>query len=97
MIFGILWLTAFLEHCNIHILLVSVAQYYFSSDASGDGSADVCTAAKYSVTCHSGSMALGSFIIAVIRFIRLCLLYAAKQMEKTGGDNQVAKAVVACA
>jgi len=78
MIFGIIWLTAFLEQCSSFVLLVSVASYYFSSDASGDGSADVCYAYYASFMCHTGSIAFGSFIIAVVRFIRLVFLYLAK-------------------
>lgn len=78
MLFGVLWMTAFLEYCSTFILLCSAASYYFNSDANNEGSADVGYAFHAAFMCHSGSIAIGSFVIAVIRFIRICFLYAAK-------------------
>lgn len=41
MLFGVLWITAFLEYCSTFILLTSAASYYFDSDKDNEGSADV--------------------------------------------------------
>ena len=46
--------------------------------------------------CHSGSIAIGAFIIAIIRFIRIVFLYLAKKAEAASGDNQAVKMLVAC-
>ena len=41
MLFGVLWMTAWLEYANSYVLYMSVATYYFSSDASTEGEAEV--------------------------------------------------------
>jgi hypothetical protein len=81
MLFGILWVTAFFEYCSTFVIMVSASTYYFNSDPHNEGAAEVDMGFKYCVT-HFGSLAIGSFIIAVIRFIRIVFMYLAKQAEK---------------
>lgn len=49
-------------------------------------------------TCryHLGSIAFGSFIIAVIQFIRAVLEYVDRQMKTTNPNNMVTKYLMAC-
>jgi len=77
MFFGILWVTAFFEYCSTFVIMVSASTYYYNSDAHNDGSAEVDLGFKYCLV-HFGSLAIGSFIIAVIRFIRIVFMYLAK-------------------
>ena len=77
MLFGVLWMTAWLEYCSRFIILTSAASYYFDSSAENDGSADVGYAFHAAFVNHAGSIAIGAFIIAVVRFIRICFLYFA--------------------
>jgi hypothetical protein len=77
MFFGILWVTAFFEYCSTFVVMVSASTYYFNSDAHNDGSAEVDLGFKYCLT-HFGSIAIGSFLIALIRFIRIVFMYLAK-------------------
>lgn len=46
---------------------------------------------------HLGSIALGSFIIAVIQFIRAVLEYVDRQMKTANPGNVVLKYLMACA
>jgi hypothetical protein len=94
MLFGILWICAFFEYASTFIVMVSAATYYFNSDASMEGDAEVQTGFNWAFSYHAGSIAIGSFVIAIIRFIRIVFVYAAQQMEKASGDNQAVKAIV---
>ena len=40
------------------------------------------------VRYHLGTVAFGSFIIALIQFIRMIMKYVEKQLKKRGADNQ---------
>lgn len=94
MLFGILWVTAFFEYCSTFVVMVSASTYYFNSTPHEDGEAEVQLGFVYCFL-HFGSLAIGSFIIALIRFIRIVFLYMAKQAEKQSGDNPVIKGIVA--
>ena len=41
MVFGILWICAWLDYCSTFIVMVSSATYYFNSNAKFEGSAEV--------------------------------------------------------
>jgi len=90
MFFGILWITAFFEYCSTFVIMVSASTYYFNSDKDNEGSAEVGVGFKYAAL-HSGSIAIGAFIIAVIRFIRIVFMYLARKAEQQSGENIVVK------
>jgi solute carrier family 44 (choline transporter-like protein), member 2/4/5 len=99
MLFGILWITAFFEYCSTFVVMVSASSYYFNSGPEfeePEGSAEVGAGFKYAFL-HQGSIAIGSFIIALIRFIRIVFMYLAREAEKQSGDNAAVKAIVRCA
>lgn len=59
--------------------MLSAATYYFnSSREKGEGSAEVMTAINFTYKYHIGSLAMGSFIIALIQFIKFVFLYVAQ-------------------
>jgi hypothetical protein len=74
--------------------MVSAATYYFNSDAANEGDAEVGTGVSWAFNYHAGSIAVGAFVIAVIRFIRIVFMYLAQQAEKASGDNQAVKIIV---
>lgn len=43
-----------------------------------------------------GSLAVGSFIIGVIRFVKIVFLYAARLAAKSSGENKVSEAALKC-
>lgn len=96
MLFGILWITAWIEYANCFVVMVGAATYYFDSNPQKEGSASICRGFKFAYMNHAGSIAMGAFIIAVIRFIRIVFVYLAKKLEKASGDNQLVKCMVAC-
>jgi hypothetical protein len=96
MLFGLLWIQAFLEYACRFIVMVAASTYYFNStieDGEDGGEADVSVGFKYALV-HSGSIALGSFIIAVVQMIRIVFMYVAQKAKEASGDNQVVKLVI---
>jgi solute carrier family 44 (choline transporter-like protein), member 2/4/5 len=77
MLFGVLWVTAWFEYCSTFIVMVSAATYYFNSDAAYEGDAEVGTGISWAFNYHAGSIAIGAFVIALIRFIRIVFVYLA--------------------
>jgi hypothetical protein len=69
--FGLLWIIAFFNAQQSMIVMVSACTYYFDSDKDKDGYADVGMGIKFAWVYHVGSLALGSFIIAVVEFLRI--------------------------
>lgn len=94
MLFGVLWICAWFEYCSTFVVMVSAATYYFNSDANYDGDAEVGTGFEWAFKYHAGSIAIGAFVIAVIRFIRIVFVYLAQQAEQASGDNAAVKAMV---
>lgn len=82
MFFGILWVTAWLEYMCKFIIMVSASTYYFNSKGSAgeEGEAEVGTGFAYAIK-HTGSLAIASFIIAVVRLIRTIFYYVARKLE----------------
>lgn len=97
MLFGILWITSFFNYCSTFVVMVSASTYYFNSSPEEEGSAEVGLGFDWAFNYHMGSIALGSFIIACIKFIRIVFVYLAQQAEEASGDNQVVHYIVACA
>jgi len=77
--------------------MVSACTYYFDSNSEKDGYANVGMGVKYAWVYHIGSLAFGSFIIALIEFIRIVFMTLAEQAEKASGNNPAVKAVVCIA
>jgi len=69
--FGLLWILNFIVAKTNFITMCSASSYYFSSSAEEEGSAEVMQSVKFAYFNHFGSIALGSFIIALIQFIRI--------------------------
>jgi len=74
-LFAMLWLTAFFEYCSKYVVLASAATYYFDSHAGKEGEANVCLGFNLAFLKHTGSIASGAFVIALIRFIKFVFYY----------------------
>lgn len=101
MFFGFLWLMALIDYLARFVIIVSASTYYFNhkrGDAEENSdAAEVCYGFKCAYLHHFGSICVGSFVIALIRFIKYVFYYFAKKLEKTSGDNGLVKCVVGCA
>lgn len=100
MFFGLLWITAFIDYCSRMVIIVGATTYYFNNHRDRpdeEASADICFGFKCAYVHHPGSIAMGSFIIALIRFIRFVFYTMAKKAEQLSGDNGAVKCLVKCA
>lgn len=100
MIFGFLWLTAFIEYASRFVVIVGACTYYFNNHrdrSEEEKGAEIMFGVKCAYYHHMGSVAFGAFIIALVRFVKLIFYYLAKKAEKASGDNPAIKVAVACA
>jgi solute carrier family 44 (choline transporter-like protein), member 2/4/5 len=97
MLFGILWVMAWWTYSAKFVVMAAATTYYFNSNAETEGQAELLYSFKLAHIYHTGSIAAGAFIIAVIEFIKIIFLYFAKKAEKASGGNKLIKAVVCVA
>jgi len=99
MLFGILWVMAWWTYSAKFVVMAAATTYYFNCTEANEyaGSAELCYSVKLAHIYHTGSIACGAFIIALIEFIKFVFLYLAKKAEKASGGNKLIKAVVCVA
>ena len=89
MFFGIIWIVCFISAKTNFVTMMSVCTYYFSIKAGEDKKdpeADVGLSLKYSFLYHIGSLACGSFILALITFARIWA-WIIENTAKRAGDK----------
>ena len=101
MIFGIVWLLAFVIAVNEFVIIVSAVTWYYSDKTVPDddgipGDSDVWYGFKWAFKYHMGSIALGSLMLACIWIIRAIMEYIGKKMQDASGDNGCTKCLVSC-
>ena len=79
MFFGLLWILAFFNAQQSFIVMVSGCSYYFDSNKEKEGNADVGMGVKMAWVNHIGSLAFGSFIVAVVEFLRIVVATIVEQ------------------
>jgi len=91
--FGLVWFVFFLQASNNYVVMVTAATYYFTSNREKYGSGQVSTGLRWAWVHNFGSIAFGSFIIAVIFTIRVIVYYICKKAESASGDNAFVKCI----
>lgn len=92
-VLGVLWALFFISGMAQMILAATFATWYWTFHKS-DVPFFVLTRSFFmSITYHSGTVAFGSLIISIVRFIRLILDFIEKQ-AKQYGDSSVAKCLM---
>jgi hypothetical protein len=95
-LFGGLWVNAFLIGCFQFIVAAACAVWYFSHTSDTAGSGSIWMGIKWILRYHLGSVAFGSFIIAVVQFIRLIFEYYRQKIQAANKDNPVVKFLLCC-
>jgi hypothetical protein len=90
--FCFLWNNAFLIATGQFIIAVAVGIWFFAPRGQKNKQKTVRTGVWYCFRYHLGSLALGSFILAVVQFIRYALMYFEKQAS--AAKNRVAAIVM---
>lgn len=101
-LFGLFWFCALCIAIQKFITNATTCMWFFSgqgSDNSDDatGQVSILLAVKWAMFKHIGSLAMGSFLIAVVTMIKVVFEYFAAQQEKVAGkDNVVFKCLACC-
>ncbi|GFO29553.1 choline transporter-like protein 2 [Plakobranchus ocellatus] len=95
MLFMLLWGLNFIVALGHMTLAGAFASYYWAWEKPRDIPAFPLTSSVYrSIRYHLGSLAFGSFIIAVVQMIRIALEYLEYKLKDA--DNKVAKFIIKC-
>ncbi|GBF99304.1 choline transporter-like [Raphidocelis subcapitata] len=90
-LFGLLWGGQFIVGLSGVTVAGAVASYYWArGGAEGMPRFPVVRALRRTVAYHLGSIALGSFVIAVVQFVRLLLDYADKKTRRLQAESKIA-------
>ena len=100
-LFGLFWFCALCIAIQKFITNATTCMWFFSgqgSDNSDDatGQVSIMLAVNWAIFKHIGSLAMGSFLIAVVTMIKVVFEYMAAQQEKVAGKDNVAFKCIAC-
>jgi hypothetical protein len=93
-LFGLLWTTAFLIGINEMVIAGSIATWYFTRDKRKLPCSVVLRTCGRTMRYHVGTVAFGSFLIAVVQAIRLIISYMQKQLK--GSQWRIARFMLKC-
>ena len=79
-VFGLFWVTAFIIGTTQFIIGCSACLWYFEKESPSKGQGTVGKAFWWAYRYHLGSVAFGSFLIAVCQMIRFLFEYYRKKM-----------------
>lgn len=97
-LFGLLWVVALTLACTSFVIICSVSMWYFSHNSDTKATSSIMTGIGWVFRYHLGSLAFGSFIIALIWFVRLIFEYLEKKMKMEGGaaNNPLVSCLICC-
>ena len=87
--FGVLWTNAFVIALEQFVLGSSVCIWYFAQNSDSGVHRPVSRSFWRAFRYHLGSLAFGSFILAVIQFIKWVLRYINAKLKATKASNRL--------
>jgi len=91
-LFALFWITAFFMSLQKFIIAAATTLWYFDPVDDGAKSVSVCEAMCWGIWYHCGTVAFGSFLIAVVQLIRAIFEYIVNKMNESGaGENAIKK------
>ncbi|XP_040581973.1 choline transporter-like protein 2 [Lepeophtheirus salmonis] len=96
-LFGLFWGLFFISAMGQMILAGAFASWYWAFDKKRDVPSTPLLSSSYrTFRYHLGTLAFGSLIIAIIRFIRVMLERVEEKLKQYHQDNPVVKAILCC-
>ena len=94
MVFGIFWLTALIMACNEFAIISAAVSWYFSDkslpcDDGIPGEAEVLSGIWWTYRYQFGTLALGSFLLAIVWTIRAIFEYIGQKVKDVNPGNPV--------
>jgi len=94
--FAFLWMVALILACNFFVMATSVCMWYFTSTADTRGKISIGRSIWWTIRYHLGSLAFGSFLLALIWAIRIAFEYINKQLEKAKKEGNPLNNFLTC-
>ena len=94
--FGLLWTSQFIVAVTLTTLAGAFAPFYWTRGVAGEVRAPVSTSLKRTLRYSLGSLAFGSFIVAVIQFVRTVVKYMENKMKALKEKNVIVSYVMYC-
>jgi choline transporter-like protein 2/4/5 len=106
--FGLLWTSAFISGIALTTMAGAIGAWYFSQIPAGaseevqklkyePGRFPVCAALNRTLRFYMGTVAVGSFLIALIQMIRAVMMYVTNSMKKAAESNNWLAFMLCCA
>merc|ERR1711990_34011 len=93
-VFMLFWGMCFVSALGEMVLAGAFSSWYWTFDKSDVPALPVLKSIGRTFRYHTGTLAFGSLIIAIIKMIRLMLQYIQDKLEEKGADNPVVKAIL---
>ena len=102
MLFGLIWIIALMSAIEKFTIAATTCMWYFSGQGSDSNQKDSDVALnlglRWAIFYHLGSLAFGSFLIAVCTMIKIIFEFFAYKAEKSGANaNPMVKCFICCA
>ncbi|XP_031574217.1 choline transporter-like protein 4 isoform X2 [Actinia tenebrosa] len=95
--FGWLWIMNFIIALGQCVLAGAFASWYFAFDKPEDiPTLPVLSSFWRTIRYHTGSLAFGAAIIAIVQMIRAVLEYIDRKLKEYGQDNKAVKFILCC-
>jgi hypothetical protein len=86
-VFGLFWCTELLGAIFDYSIIVAVSAWYFTSTNKQRGRFSLCRGFWWAFRYNFGSLAMGSFILALIWMVRIIFEYLDKKMKGLSDNN----------
>ncbi|XP_078343267.1 choline transporter-like protein 4 isoform X2 [Oculina patagonica] len=94
--FGWLWIMNFIIALGQCVLAGAFAQWYFTYQKEDVPTFPIFVSLWRTLRYHTGSLAFGAAIIAIVQFIRAVLEYIDHKIKESGQDNKIVKFIMCC-
>lgn len=95
-LFAFFWIMEFIQALFQYAIIVATCTWYFTSTQDSRGNFSLSQGFLWGLKYNHGSLAMGSFILAVVWIIRLIFEIMDKQAKKLKDESAVARCVLAC-
>lgn len=92
-----MWVVALILACNFFVTSACVCNWYFTCRSDTDGSIEIHRNIYWVFRYNLGSLAFGSFILAVVWLIRIIFEYVAAKLKAMESSDNPANFIIKCA
>jgi solute carrier family 44 protein 1 (choline transporter-like protein) len=95
-IFAFFWIWAILMALNQFVIAATTIQWYFTEHSDTDGDVSILKSFNWAALYHTGSLAFGSFFVAVLSLVRVIFDFMRRQVMRIGKHNIAVRCILCC-